>query len=81
MERVVQSVFPLKLGKRGKYRVFVREYLTKFSELCIKDYAKTSPKTMDVDTIYNTYLMKFSAGNTEYNVIISILEVYCQKFY
>ena len=45
------SVFPLKLGKRGKYRALVCEYRTKLSELCIKDYVNTSPKTMDVNTL------------------------------
>ena len=37
-------MFPLKLGKRGKYRALVYEYRTKLSEFCIKDYVNTSPK-------------------------------------
>ena len=32
------AMFPLKLGKRGKYRVIIKEYRIIVSEYCIKDY-------------------------------------------
>ena len=49
----LKPVFPLKLGKQGKYRALVCEYRTKLSELCIKDYVNTSRETMDVNTLPN----------------------------
>ena len=44
LKTFICPVFPLKLGNRGKYRVYIQEYRVKVSEHYIKDYCNTSPR-------------------------------------
>ena len=45
------TMFPLKLGKRGKYLVIIKEYRVIVSEYCIKDYVYVIPHQISSNII------------------------------